>query len=58
MPDQKITDLADGGAPQAADEFVVARAAANNKLDWASLEAAAAETAAEDYANTFLLMGG
>lgn len=32
MADAKITDLADGGAVQAADEFVVARAGANKKI--------------------------
>ncbi len=37
MADKKITDLVDGGAPQATDEFVVARAGDNFKLDWASL---------------------
>ncbi len=37
MADKKISDLVDGGAPQAADEFVVARAGTNNKLAWSSL---------------------
>lgn len=32
MADQKITDLTDGGAIQATDEFVVARSGANNKI--------------------------
>jgi hypothetical protein len=32
MADAKITDLADGGAVQDTDEFVVARAGANNKI--------------------------
>lgn len=32
MADLKITDLADGGAVQTTDEFVVARAGANNKI--------------------------
>lgn len=32
MADAKITDLADGGAVQSADEFVVARAGANKKI--------------------------
>lgn len=40
--DKKISQLVDGGAPQATDEFVVDRAGADNfKLDWASLKAAA-----------------
>ena len=41
MPDQKISDLGDGGAPQPTDEFVIARGTTNNKLDWASMSAAA-----------------
>ena len=41
MPDQKITDLGDGGLPQPTDDFVVARAGTNNKLAWSSLAAEA-----------------
>ena len=41
MPDQKISDLGDGGAPQATDQFVIARGTTNNKLAWSSLQAAA-----------------
>lgn len=42
MADKKISQLVDGGAPQATDEFVVDRAGADNfKLDWATLQAAA-----------------
>lgn len=39
MPDQKISQLADGGAAQATDEFVVARAGANNKITGTNLAA-------------------
>lgn len=37
---QRIVDLADGGAPQDADEFLVQRGSNNLRLDWASLVAA------------------
>lgn len=40
MPDRKISDLVDGGAPQATDEFVVARAGDNFKIAWSSMDAA------------------
>lgn len=38
MADQKITQLVDGGAPQATDEFVIARAGDNFKIDYASID--------------------
>ena len=41
MPDKKITDLVDGGDPQATDEFVVARAGDNFKVAWSSMSNAA-----------------
>lgn len=42
MADKKISDLVDGGLPDDADEFVVARGTTNNKLAWSSLSAIAA----------------
>jgi hypothetical protein len=49
LADKKISQLVDGGAPQATDEFVVDRASADNfKLDWASLKAAAEADAVLD----------
>ncbi len=41
MPDQKISQLSDGGAAQATDEYVVARSGANYRIDGASVAAAA-----------------
>lgn len=49
MADKKISQLTDGGVPQATDEFVVDRAGADNfKLDWASLKTAAETNAVLD----------
>lgn len=41
MPNSKISQLTDGGAAQAADEFVVARGSDNRRIDGASVAAAA-----------------
>jgi hypothetical protein len=41
MSDLKISQLSDGGAAQAADEYVVARSGANFRIDGASVAAAA-----------------
>ena len=41
MPDQKISQLTDGGASQATDEYVIARSGANYRIDGASVAAAA-----------------
>ena len=41
MADLKISQLTDGGDAQAADEYVVARGAGNNRIDGASVAAAA-----------------
>lgn len=41
MSDLKISQLSDGGASQAADEYVVARSGANFRIDGASVAAAA-----------------
>ncbi len=41
MADQKISQLSDGGASQAADEYVVARSGSNYRIDGASVAAAA-----------------
>jgi hypothetical protein len=41
MPDRKISELVDGVTPQDTDEFVVARAGDNNKLEWSALADAA-----------------
>ena len=41
MSDQKISQLSDGGASQAADEYVVARSGSNYRIDGASVAAAA-----------------
>lgn len=41
MADLKISQLTDGGASQAADEYVVARSGANYRIDGASVAAAA-----------------
>ncbi len=64
MADEKISDLADGTAPQATDEFVVARAGDNKSLTWTELTtatgalydsagaAATAQAAAEAYTDS------
>ena len=41
MADQKISQLTDGGASQATDEYVIARSGANYRIDGASVAAAA-----------------
>ena len=41
MADQKISQLSDGGASQAADEYVIARSGSNYRIDGASVAAAA-----------------
>lgn len=38
MADQKISQLVDGGAPQATDELVIARAGDNFRIDYASID--------------------
>ncbi len=41
MPDQKISQLVDGVAPSASDEFVIARSGDNYRLEWATVAVAA-----------------
>ena len=41
MADQKISQLSDGGASQATDEYVIARSGSNYRIDGASVAAAA-----------------
>ncbi len=41
MADEKISDLADGGAPQSSDQFVIARAGSSLSILWSALSAAA-----------------